>query len=209
MTIPNDQHVAVVGQNGSGKSVALQAFTAGYPRAACMDVKEEFTWGDFVHPDDVRIITSIDELPLVEEPKIIYRPHFSELTLDHYSQFYFWCYYEQNIVCITDELMGICPNPHVVPEGLKAVLTRGRSKRVPHWGATQRPSGIPQICLSEAKHFFVYDLNLVDDRLKLVKITGCPELEEKPNKGEESEYHYWYYNVKDEYPTKCKLILPD
>ncbi|TKI52934.1 hypothetical protein E8L90_29710 [Brevibacillus antibioticus] len=207
--IPNTQHTFTAGRTGSGKSVCLQAFTAGYDRAACLDVKLEFTWGDFVHPDDVRIITRLDELPTVEEPKIIYRPQLSEMTLEHYSEFYFWCYYEENIVCLSDELMGICPNPHVIPEGLKAILTRGRSKRVPHWGATQRPSGIPQLCMSEASHFFIYDLNLLDDRKKLVHITGCPELIEKPNMGEDSEFHYWYYNVQDEEPTKCKLILPE
>lgn len=203
------QHAFVAGRTGSGKSICLQAFTAGYARAACIDVKEEFTWGDFVHPDDVRIITSVDELPHVEEPKIIYRPRVSELNIDYYSAFYDWCYHELDICCITDELMGICPNPLVIPEGLKAILTRGRSKRVPHWGATQRPAGIPKLCISEASNIFVYDLNIPEDRKRLVEVTGCPELMDKPNLGEDSEFHYWYYNVRDEFPTKCKLILPE
>lgn len=206
MTIPNTQHVFVAGRTGSGKSECLSAFTAGYDRVACIDIKGEFSWGEYIHPDDVRIITRLAEIDSVEEPKIIYRPHFSEMTQNHYSEFYMWCYDEKNITCVTDELYAVSESANVYPEGLKAIMTRGRSRHVAHWGATQRPSSIPIITMSEASHFFIFDLNMEEDRKRIAKITGTPEMLDKPNTPD-TEYLYWYYNVREEHPIKCKIIL--
>jgi hypothetical protein len=104
-----------------------------------------------------------------------------------------------------DELMSVSPNPAVIPEYLRAIYTRGRELKVACWGLTQRPSGISQIPISEAIHYFVFDLNLKTDRKKLVEITGQPELMELP--GDTEEYAFWYYNVKNKRPTLAKLKL--
>lgn len=204
--IPDDQHVLIAGRTGSGKTELLYAYTSGYPFVAVLDTKEEFTFGGYVLPDEIAIITRLDQLDLVEEPKIIYRPHFSELTQEAFSEFFFWCYYRQNTVVVVDELMSVSPNPFVIPEGLKACLTRGRSKHVPVWSATQRPSGVSQLPISESNHFFIFDLNMKQDRDKLYNVTGVEEFLEKPGL-----YKFWYYNVRqeDEHAIKAQLVLPN
>ncbi|EJL42509.1 hypothetical protein PMI08_03160 [Brevibacillus sp. CF112] len=205
--IPDTQHVAVCGRTGSGKTELLYAYVSGYDYVAVLDTKLEFTFGGYVLKDEIAVVDRLDRLDEYEEPKIIYRPRLTEMKMEYYDQFYWWCYYRENTVCVTDEVMSVAPNPSVIPEGLKAVMTRGRSKHVPHWGATQRPSGIPQLILSEASHFFVYDLNLPQDRKKLMEITGAPQLWERPNSGKSGKYNFWYYNVAEDEAIKARLIL--
>jgi len=203
--IPANKHVFIGGRTGTGKTELLYAYTSGYPYVAVLDSKEEFDFGGYVLSDDMAIITTLDDLDYVEEPKIIYRPNVKEMNQDAYSEFFYWCYYRLNTVVVVDEFMAVSPNPSVIPEGLKACYTRGRSKYVPVWGATQRPSGIHQLCMSEADHFFIYDFNMPQDREKIYRITGVEEFLEKPGR-----FKFWYFNVGQESDKadKATLVLP-
>jgi DNA helicase HerA-like ATPase len=84
---------------------------------------------------------------------------------------------------------------------MKAILAQGRELGIALWALTQRPSTIPQIAISESTHVFVFELNLPQDRKKMVDTTGFEELEEKPG-----EYNFWYVDVATgKYPVLARL----
>ena len=69
-------------------------------------------------------------------------------------------------------------------------------------GMHQRPVDIPAIILANSTHFFIFDLNLPQDREKIAKATGRPEFMTKPN-----GYHFWYYKNGLNRPVRAKLTL--
>lgn len=196
---PNE-HVFVAGRTGSGKTFLARKYLAGFRHVAVLDTKGTLEWPE-VPPEELTVVTRLSDLNAVETPKIIYRPVWEEMTEEFYDAFFSWAYRRRNTVVWVDEVMSVAPNPHRIPEHAKAILTRGRELNVAMWALTQRPSGIPQVFMSEATHFFVFDLNLPQDREKLVEVTGAPELYQKPGK-----YIFWYYHVAGEKAIRARLV---
>lgn len=222
--IPNDEHVAIAGRTGTGKTQVCRVLLARKTYVIVLDTKGLFYWPEvpgtkwdnrekYKHilldgGPELTLIDRLELLPRVKTPKIIYRPKWEELTLDFYNAFYQWCYRRGNNVVYTDELMSVCENPFKYPEYLKAIMTRGRELKVPHWGATQRPANIAAVTMSEASHFFVFDLNLATDRKKMVDISGVEEFNVKPSTLPGADKHsFWYYNVEVSslFPARLKL----
>lgn len=211
--IYTDEHVFIAGRTGTGKTRLTRQFLAGYKNVVVLDTKGLFSWTEIpktkwkgrvagkqtnhILVDGAGVLTlttHLADLARIRTPKIIYRPVLEEQTLEHYNEFYKWCYLRGNTIVNTDELFSICKNPLTYPEYLKGIMTRGRELNVSHWGATQRPSGIPIVTISEASHFFIFDLNNPDDRIKIATISGCPEFKTKPS-DIASRHSFWYYDV--------------
>lgn len=221
MRINNTQHVFTAGRTGSGKTFLARKYLAGFNHVVCLDTKGTTIWPEIPgsewdekkkilvnESENISLVTHLADLMKVKTPKIIYRPVFEELKPEYYDEFFRWCYRRRNCTVWVDEVMSICPNPHRIPEYYKGILTRGRELNVSVWSLTQRPSGIPQVVISESTHFFVFDLNLLQDRDKLADLTGAYELEEKPGniklKGKTIPC-FWYYNVNREHAEKAYL----
>jgi hypothetical protein len=200
--IKENESVFVAGRTGSGKSFLAQKYLTGYPAVIALDTKEDLNWVE-VPPDDLIIIEHLEDLPAAareKEFKIVYRPALDEMKFEFYEEFFRFCYLHKNLIVWVDEVMSICPDAFKCPEYYKGILTRGRSRNTAVWSCSQRPSGIPQVIMSESKHFYVFDLNMPQDREKLAKVTGCPELLIRPNAeardlGYKGNYYFWYYYV--------------
>lgn len=197
--IKPSEHVFIAGRTGSGKTWFARKYLAGYENVVALDTKGTLTWPEA--GEDVTLTTRLMELPEIETSKIIYRPSWDEMEEDFYNKFFQWVYRRRNTIVWIDEVMSICPNPHKIPDYYKACLTRGRELQIGVWSLTQRPSGIPQVIISESTHFIIYDLNMPQDRQKLVETTGATELYEKPGK-----YIFWYYHVEADRAIKAKLV---
>jgi hypothetical protein len=215
--IPANEHVFIAGRTGSGKTFMAKKYLANYDNVVAIDTKGLLSWPEI--PDtmwrgqekeilvnngknkNLTIVTKLEALENVNTPKIIYRPEWDELNEEFYNAFFKWVYMRKNTIVWVDEAMSICPSPFKIPEYYKAILTRGRQRQTAVWSLTQRPSGIPQIIMSESTHFFVFDLNLPQDREKLVEVTGARELYAKPGK-----YVFWYYHVENDQAFKAKLV---
>jgi energy-coupling factor transporter ATP-binding protein EcfA2 len=221
-TIGNDEHVLIAGRTGSGKTVLARVYLAHKKHVAVLDTKGRFSWPEIPGTkwkkgdkqdhilldggENLTLTTRLDRLPHIKTPKIIYRPRFEEMTLEYYNEFYKWCYRRENTIVYTDEVMSVCKNPFTYPEYLKAIMTRGRELNVAHWGATQRPAGIAAIVISEASHFFIFDLNKPEDRETLTKISGCMEFKVKPSKVY-GKHAFWYFYVDEDHAYPAKLEL--
>lgn len=200
-TIRPDEHVFIAGRTGTGKTFLARHYFATERYVVIHDTKGTTNWPE-VPKKDLTVVKRLADLARVTTPKIIYRPRWEECNEIYYEAFYQWIYRRRHCRVIVDELMSICPSPFRMPEYLKAIYTRGRELGVSVAGCTQRPTGIPQICISEATHLFILDLNLPQDRNKLVETTGVLDLMKRPGKR-----NFWYYKVGDDEAVKATLVV--
>jgi len=85
---------------------------------------------------------------------------------------------------------------------LKAIYTRGRSRRTCVWACSQRASEIPNIILANTQVFFIFQMNLESDRKKLVMMTDQKEFMIKPEK-----YYFWFYKIGNNKPVLATLKM--
>lgn len=81
----------------------------------------------------------------------------------------------------------------MVPDkkGLSAVLTQGRSLRIPVIALTQRPAWLSRFVFSEADHFSVFHLTDSEDRKKVGRFLPDGAADDPP-----PEYNSIWYSVK-------------
>lgn len=202
VNIRDDEHVFICGMTGTGKSVLAEVYLAGFNHVVKLDTKGEYyervrddkpIWRGLVQDRDYTVIFKLEDIDKVKTPKIVYVPDEEEMDLEHYNALMDWVYKRENTTLWIDELMEVAPSPTKYPPKLKALYTRGRSKRATVWACTQRPSDIPAICISQSNHYFIFALQLPQDREKIAKGTGQADFLDSP-KG----YNFIYYKAGNE-----------
>lgn len=198
VNILDSEHVFICGGTGSGKSVLADVYTAGMPETVIkIDIKDdtfsrrrdgEPLWRGLVEGEDFEICTSLEAVKRSEFTKIIYVPPFEEQDMDHYEDLARYVYETGNTRLWVDELMLFTEGVQRYPKHLKAILVSGRSRRATVLCCTQRPLGIPAICIANSQHFFVFRMNNEQDRKKMADVTGCAKFLEPPPK-----HAFWYY----------------
>jgi hypothetical protein len=194
--------VFIAGMNGCGKSQLAQIYLNGVENVVLHDTRGTEHWEKL---SGEKVYTRLDDLMKHHaEGKAIYRPRFEELTEEFYEAFYKWIYFRKNTTVWIDELMNVCKSALNMPYYLKGIYTRGRSRNTSAWGLTQRPANIPMLAMSEATHYFVFKLNLKQDRQRMFDIIGQDEVLTIPPE----MYSFWYYNTKKmDKPILAKLQL--
>lgn len=211
--IGTDEHVFICGQTGTGKSFLAEVYLAGVTEVSVvkLDTKGEVyerrkkrqpLWRGLVEGKDYTVVERLEELDDVRTRKIIYAPIFEEQDMEFYDALMKWVYLRENTLLWIDELMEVCPSPHKYPPYLKGIMTRGRSKDVSAWCCTQRSADIPSIVMGNCTHFFVFDMNLPQDRERIAKTTGAYSFLEKPG-----FRNFWYFRAGWDEPVKATLKL--
>ena len=208
-TIRPSEHVFICGGTGSGKSVLADVYTAGMTETVIkIDIKNdtyarrmngEPVWRGLVENEDFEVVESLQAVKNSEFRKVVYVPPFEEQTQEIYDELCQYVYNETNTRLWIDELMLFTDGPQKYPPFLKAILVSGRSRNSTVLCCTQRPMGIPTICIANCQHFVVFRMNLDQDRKKMVDVTGCPRFLEPPPK-----YAFWYYREGDD-PENVRL----
>lgn len=195
--IRRDEHVFVAGKTGSGKTWTMERYLAGEKHVVMLDSKADTLmriaegkplWHG-VDDDKIDVCESLDALNYATKEKIIYIPSSGEL-LDPaaHEKFFRWIYNRMNCIVWIDELTSVCPTPYKMPLALQDIYARGRSRNTTAWALTQRPVGVPGMCISQSTHVFGFALNKESDRKRLVDDTGMTEFYERPPK-----HAFWYY----------------
>jgi hypothetical protein len=211
--ITRSEHVFCAGGTGTGKSNLAEIYLAGenFPFVVKLDTKGEVferqaagepIWRGLTEGEDFEIVYKLKDLDRVQTPKIIYAPDYEEQEFAYYDSFFKWVYERQNTTLWIDELMSVCENPHRIPRMLKAIYTRGRSRRTSVWSCSQRASEIPNIILANTQVFFIFTLNMESDRIKLVKMTDQKDFMIKPQK-----YYFWFYKIGNNNPVLATLKM--
>lgn len=195
--IRDDEHIFIAGMTGCGKTKLAEVYTAGMECVIKLDTKQEYDskrdegeepWEGLTEGEDYEVCFSLSQVFESEAEKIIYQVPWDEQTEEHYNQLFEWCFTNGHIRVWVDELMTVCPNSMSIPRWLKAIYTAGRSRHCSIIGCSQRPTGIPAICIANSTHYFCFAMPQPQDRKKMVDITGCLEMYKKPDK-----YWFWYY----------------
>ena len=201
--IKPNEHVFVAGMTQSGKTFLTQTYLANYTQQIyVLDTKGAFNWNQ-VPDSEKEIITNLSQITSTTKKKVIYRPVWEELTQEFYNSFFEFCMKRRNCIIVIDEVMQVCPSAIKIPEWYKGALTRGMELQVGVWSLSQRPSSIPIVVMTEATHYFIFKLNSVDDRKRIVQYTGHQEFLQIMEKKD-----FLYFNTATgERPQKCRLVL--
>lgn len=196
------EHVFIAGMTGSGKTYLAQVYLMNdTEQQYVLDTKGTFEYIG-IEPDEFELVTTFEELYTTTKSKVIYRPIWEELDEYYYNEFFKFCMQRRNCRVIVDEGMQVSKSANSIVEWYKGILTRGRELNVSVWTLTQRPTNIPLIVLSESTHYFIFRLNAISDRKRLVDYTGFDEFSENPPQ----KYAFNYFNTqKDKAPVFARL----
>lgn len=192
LAIGPNQRVIAVGKTRSGKSVLVRTYLAGYRNVVCLDTKGDVKWPE---AGRVPVYTHLKDLGQLGAGKAIFRPKLSERSPEHYDAFFRWIFERGNTILWVDEIYSICEGQEI-PFYLKALLTQGAALGIGVWICTQRPKFVPNFCFSEAEHFFVFRLNLEEDRAKVASWAGKSVMDNPPGK-----HGFWYVNPDMDHPV--------
>ena len=182
----DDEHVAILGRNGSGKTQFAVWMLAerSWDRMPWIIInsKGDDLIDSIPNTREVSLTGSIPSSPGI----YVMRPILaSKDDLDDLNDFYRRVWQKQNV--------GIYADEGYMSTGLKwfrACLTQGRSRTIPMVVLGQRPVWLDRFVWSEASRFAAFDLNLRDDQKTADNmIPGYREINLKP-------FHCVWHDVK-------------
>jgi hypothetical protein len=182
----DDEHVAVLGRNGSGKTqfATWMLSERSWPTKPwiILNTKGERLFDDIPHAEKYDIEDRIPRQAGVYVARPIIADKHDQARLD---DFYRRVWDRQKTGVFVDE--------GYVSTGLKwfrAILTQGRSRNCPMMVLAQRPVWIDRFVWSEASQFIAFHLNLMDDKDTAAKMI--------PNYGRVKlpPFHSLWHNVK-------------
>lgn len=205
LIIPNEGDRAFVGgPTGSGKSLVGKWLVRRIETAPAIiyDTKRE---PEFLTLPKARLVTEWDRIDEAIEDGVteyvIFRPDryiatnpakLDEFLMEHLERF-------PRIGAVLDEGYRFHNNGRAGP-GLTSLMTEGRSNGITAIVMSQRPAWISLFVLTEAQHFYLFDLAHDDDKKRIGKvIPGYEDLPDPP------EFHFYYYSRKTKMPP---VLMP-
>jgi len=194
LAIRRSDRVCFIGATGSGKTTLAKSLLWGQTPVYALDPKRTLTLPEH-WPGGVLVVegreTSIANR--AEEGTLIIRPGVDDIVsagarMDWANDWLWYAFNRGRCIVYVDEVMMIT-TPNKWPDGLSACLQLGRERGVATWTATQRPTMVPLIILTESQHFFVFRLKNPDDRKRLADYTD-PELQQPTR----DTFGFWYYS---------------
>lgn len=203
LTLGKNDRGMLIGATGSGKTFLGRYLIEDQekPFSVVYDAKISESIGRWSNHE---FITDFDTLIESDARRIVYRPNYIEaVDPAAQDQFFEWVYQRQHTRLFVDEAYAVTggsnPSFH-----FQACLSRGRERGISTLVATQRPHRIPLITLSEAEHYWIFRLTLLQDRRRVEEITGITAEEQLDLKNHE----FFYFSVfEGRYPRKLKLSI--
>lgn len=186
-----------VGQTGSGKTTLALKLCMERRYVAALDPKRLLDW----EGAGFKIFRSFPEYcsaSVKKVPKRIYRPSIEELNDGEViAQFYEWVYRTGGWTVYTDEV-ALVAEGQTIPMYMRACLQQGREHGIESWNATQRPTNIPSVIMSESEHVYTFRLKMEGDRDKVSKMCQInPDLMATLPDGRSLPKHVFYYAPQD------------
>ena len=180
--MPNDtQHVSIIGRNGSGKTVAAVWHLS-------VRSFDKMPWIIFDYKGD-ELINSIERAEYIDLRKAPKKPGIYIVQplpdqIDEVNEFMWQIWNNEKTGVYIDEGYMMTGSP-----AFRALLTQGRSKKIPLIVLSQRPVWMDRFVFSESTFFQVFHLNHRKDRQTVQEFIS------KPIDGRLPEYHSYWYDV--------------
>lgn len=163
--VTTQQHVLVVGPNGTGKTTLAKKMVSKQKAAFVLDTKRVGDFGDLGWPeigDPRRIVTSnhaIYAAPIGAEPKEL-------------DGFFLASFRRGHCVILIDEAVHVCSASYIA-KGFRGVLRSGRGRGVVAVTLAQRVVGLHNDVLSESWTYILFRLDGTDaDKLASWGVPG-------------------------------------
>jgi len=165
--IPNPTDRALlVGQTGSGKTTLARYLLNHRKHRVVLDYKGLINWPEY------KRTTKLKELVKSKESALLYVPSYDESQDEEVAdKLWEWLFRRGGTTIYVDETAAIT-NGNVYPYHYGACLMRGREKGIELWSATQRPTRIPTVVLSESENVYAFKLRMPQDRERVEQLTG-------------------------------------
>lgn len=200
----DDEHTAVVGRNGSGKSQLGAWLLSKHNLKSRPWIVYDFKGEELFN--SVERIRPITHREVPTEPGL-YLLSLTPSEQDETESHMWKVWAQENIGVFVDEGYMI-PQPHK-GGAFRSLLTQGRSKRIPMIVLSQRPVAIDRFVFSEASHVAVFHLNDKRDTdiVSMFTPPGFSEWTPEGMTGPDGQilepgklprYHSRWYNIKDD-----------
>lgn len=190
ITIRSDNRASFVGTTGSGKSTIARELARQVDRLVCIDPKDELggdeEWGLEESSKDAWKRLKNDQPARIRVPLPV-----SANPLEFLDSIFELCYTYGWMTVYLDEAFACVGKGGNPSPFLLALYTRGRSRAIGTWAATQRPARIPLVMLSESEWSFMFRLRLEVDRKRMSEFMGPAVLGGIP---ESDPFGFWMFH---------------
>lgn len=197
-----DEHTAIVGRNGSGKTQQGWWLLSKAP----FD-RIPFYILDYKLDDLINSVDRVREVGLHEKLHSypgLYIVHSQPALKEETNNWLLKLWEHENNGIMVDE-MYMCPDD----TGLDAILTQGRAKKIPGIFLSQRPVNVPRAVFTESTHLSIFHLQDRRDRKTVSEYTPPGMVDKRL-----PDYHSYWYNVKadsasERWPYHILRPVPD
>jgi hypothetical protein len=199
---PNQTHrTTIIGKTGSGKTQFAAHLLSHQP----FD-QQPYVILDYKHDELLNSVPGVQELKLGTLPKHpgLYIVHAMDGDDDTVEQWLWDVFWHGKIGLYFDEGTMV-PNvqKYIGKTAIKAILSQGRSRRVPAITVTQRPSGILPAFFSEADFVSCFYLRTEPDKKRVRELMPVDCID-----GLQQNYHSRWYDVSRDVLTYFRPV-PD
>lgn len=191
ITLSTNERVFITGKTGSGKTFLARYLTRKIKRLVVLDGKGTLGTPDWaLEPFE----QNIEKLNSKEPFRLRAVPGLKTDLTAYWDDVLETTLRAGNVTIYIDELYAVVPPNKTASPTLFGCYTRGREFGVGVWASTQRPVWIPLVAMSEAEHFFMFRLQLMEDKQRLAAFMGADVLQPIYD-----EHGFYYAKAADDY----------
>jgi hypothetical protein len=199
----NTQRTSIIGRTGTGKTVIAVYHLSNYDF-------DKYPWVVYDFKRD-SLLAEIGDIPGAEHIGTDYVPNKPGIYFVHpmpddkelVEQQMWGIWQRENMGVYVDEGYMVCPPGAAPNRAFRALLTQGRSKRIPMIILSQRPVWLDRFVFSESDFYQVLALNHKGDRKTMMEYVPANLDEPLP------PYHSYYHDVSKGKTVVMKPVKTD
>lgn len=196
--------VSIVGKTGSGKSVLVKRLLKEIEREA---EKLNFYYPIIILDNKgspktfqgfgkrIKQLKDLKKSLAAGLSVIVYSPQESERNGHYYAGFFEYLYKLNEPMLVYVDEFALLGKGENIPEYVEKFYKQGRERLQALWAATQNPVYLSHDVLSQADHYFVFDLLNKADRERIAAMAG-DQLKKRP----EEIHGFWYFGTTQRNP---------